>query len=154
MTVHQLLKLELCHFKALLGLFCQFIVAWCSEVTMDGVGWRYPVPAWGIAGKLHRSGFVHFELAGSSPHSSSVLRGRVRIHCQNLHSCKSNIILRQSAWGDRRGREDWLTPSLTQCLPWSRRNLPTCWAFIHGSKLAISGIFKENSRVESSRTSK
>lgn len=69
--------------------------------------------------------------------SSSVLTGRVKIHCQILHSCKSNIILGLSAWGDRRGREDWLTPSLTQCLPRSRRNLARCWAFSRGSKLAI-----------------
>lgn len=93
-------------------------------------------------------------ILNSPPCSSSELRGRVKIHCQNLHSCKSNLILRQSAWGDRRGRGDWLTPSLTQCLPCSRRNLPTCWPFIHGSKLAISGISKESFRVESSRTSK
>lgn len=55
--------------KPCLELIWQCIVAWCSEVTVDGVGleawrcrWRYPVPSWCVAGKLHHSGFVHFEL--------------------------------------------------------------------------------------------
>lgn len=118
-------------------------------MTVDGVGlegwkclWRYPVPSWCIAGKLHHSVFVHFGFTCSSPCSSSVLRGRVRIHCQNLHSCKSNIILRLSAWGDRHGREDWLTPSLTQCLPCSRRNFPKAGPSSMGLNLPFKAFLR------------
>lgn len=141
--------LQLCSFKALVWAYLP--VYCCLGIITDSVVRR----RYGAGAGGRFSGDLRFLLSAlqtncTTPHLSildsealAVLpvphqcSGRFRIHCQILHSCKRNVILGLSAWGEWRGREGWLTCSLTQCSPCSGRDLPWCRTFIPESKCAI-----------------